>query len=33
MLEVAKDGSFTSSLRVLDQRVTKTDNIDYVYDS
>ena len=33
MLEDAKAGSFTSSLRVLDLHAPKTDNIDYVYDS
>jgi len=33
MLEVAKAGSFTSPLRVLDQHAPKTDNINYVYDS
>ena len=33
MLEVVKAGSFTSSLRVLDLHASKTDNIDYVYDS
>ena len=33
MLEDDKAGSFTSSLRVLDQHASKADNINYVYDS